>query len=103
MCHTSMLAIMSEMVCCTGKQMTWEQVMKSPLSYAQPGYGWDVEPPIKPGPDGQYPAILPGVTELQWFPKRGCSGVFDKSLVGFKIDALFLPGSEWRASNFVDP
>jgi len=64
MCHTSMLSIMGEMVCCTGKQMTWEQVMKSPLSYALPKYGWDVEPPIKPGPDGNYPAILPGVTKL---------------------------------------
>lgn len=64
MCHTSLLSIMGEMVCCTGKQMTWEQVMKSPLNYALPQYGWDVEPPIKPGPDGQYPAILPGVTEL---------------------------------------
>jgi hypothetical protein len=29
MCFSSMLAILGEMVCCTGKQMTWEQVMKS--------------------------------------------------------------------------
>lgn len=64
MCHSSMLSIMGEMVCCTGKQMTWEQVNKSPLNYALPKYGWDVEPPIKPGPDGNYPAILPGVTKL---------------------------------------
>lgn len=34
MCHTSMLGIMGEIVCCTGQQMTWEQVMKSKLSYA---------------------------------------------------------------------
>lgn len=52
------------MVCCTGGQMTWDEVMNSPLSYALPRYGWDVEPPIKPGPDGHYPAILPGVTKL---------------------------------------
>ncbi len=64
MCHSSMLSILGEMVCCTGQQMTWEQVMKSELSYALPRYGWDVEPPIKPGPDGHYPAILPGVTKL---------------------------------------
>ena len=64
MCHSSMLAIQGEMVCCTGKQMTWEQVMKSELNYALPRYGWDVEPPIKPGADGHYPAILPGVTKL---------------------------------------
>ena len=64
MCHSSMLSILGEMVCCTGRQMTWEEVMKSQLSYALPRYGWDVEPPIKPGADGRYPAILPGVTKL---------------------------------------
>jgi predicted dehydrogenase len=64
MCHTSLLAIMGEMVCCTGQQMTWEQATKSSLDYALPRYGWDVEPPIKPGPDGKYPAILPGITKL---------------------------------------
>ncbi len=63
-CSSSMLAILGEMVCCTGQQMTWEQVMKSELSYALPRYGWDVEPPIKPGADGRYPAILPGITKL---------------------------------------
>jgi hypothetical protein len=52
------------MVCCTGKQMTWEQAMTSKLSFALAQYGWDVEPPIKPGADGHYPAILPGVTKL---------------------------------------
>jgi hypothetical protein len=64
MCSSSMLSILGETVCCTGQQMTWEQAMKSKLSYALPRYGWDVDPPIKPGPDGRYPAILPGVTKL---------------------------------------
>lgn len=64
MCHSSMLSILGEMVCCTGQQMTWEQVMNSELSFALPRYGWDVEPPIKPGADGHYPAILPGITKL---------------------------------------
>ena len=31
MCHSSMLSILGEMVCCTGQQMTWDQVMKSQL------------------------------------------------------------------------
>ncbi len=64
MCHSSMLSILGEMVCCTGQQMTWEQVMNSELSFALPRYGWDVEPPIKPDADGRYPAILPGITKL---------------------------------------
>jgi predicted dehydrogenase len=64
MCSSSMLSILGEMVCCTGQRTTWEQVMQSKLNYALPRYGWDVEPPIKPGADGHYPAILPGVTKL---------------------------------------
>ena len=64
MCLHSMLAILGQMVCYTGQQITWEQVMKSELSYTLPRYGWDVEPPIKPGADGRYPAILPGITKL---------------------------------------
>jgi myo-inositol 2-dehydrogenase / D-chiro-inositol 1-dehydrogenase len=64
MCHSSLLSIMGEMVCCTGKLMTWEQAVTSKLNYALPRYGWDVEPLIKPGADGHYPAILPGLTKL---------------------------------------
>jgi predicted dehydrogenase len=64
MCHTTLLSILGEMVCCTGQQTTWKQIMESKLSYALPRYAWDVEPPIKPGPDGRYPAILPGITKL---------------------------------------
>jgi len=64
MCRSTMLSILGEMVCCTGQQMTWDQVMKSALNYALPRYGWDIEPPIKPGPDGYYPAFLPGVTKF---------------------------------------
>jgi len=64
MSHNSMLSILGEMVCCTGQRMTWEQVMKSEWSFALPQYGWDVDPPIKPGPDGHYPAFLPGITKL---------------------------------------
>ncbi len=62
--HSSMLSILGEMVCCTGQRMTWDDAVKSRHSYALPKYGWDVEPPVKPGPDGGYPAILPGITKL---------------------------------------
>ena len=48
MCISSLLAILAQMVCYTGQQITWEQAMKSELSFALPRYGWDVEPPVKP-------------------------------------------------------
>ena len=39
--------------------------MKSELSFALPRYGWDVEPPVKPGPNGQYPTAMPGITPFR--------------------------------------
>ena len=49
----------------TGQQITWDQAMKSELSFALPRYGWDVEPPVKPGANGQYPTAMPGLTQFR--------------------------------------
>lgn len=64
-CLSSMLAILAQMVCYTGRQITWEQAMQSNLDFALPRYDWDVDPPVKPGPNGQYPAPMPGITEFR--------------------------------------
>jgi len=64
MVTSTMLGILAQMVCYTGQAITWEQAMSSTLSYAQPRYGFDVEPPIKPGPDGLYATAMPGVTKF---------------------------------------
>jgi predicted dehydrogenase len=61
---SSMLAVMAQMVCYTGQEVTWEQAMNSKLTFAQPRYGFDAEPPIKPDKDGNYPAALPGITKF---------------------------------------
>lgn len=61
---STMLAILGQMVCYTGQMLTWEQAMSSQLSFALPRYGFDVEPPVKPGPDGIYPTTMPGVTKF---------------------------------------
>jgi hypothetical protein len=52
------------MVCYTGEEITWEQLMDSQLSFALPKYSWDAEPPVKPNADGTYAAPLPGVTKF---------------------------------------
>jgi len=61
---STMLGILGQMVCYTGQMITWEQAMSSQLSFALPKYGFDVEPPVKPGPDGIYPTAMPGVTKF---------------------------------------
>jgi hypothetical protein len=65
MCLSSMLAILGQMACYTGQEITWEQAAKSELSFALPRYGWDVEPPVKLGLNGQYPTAMPGITKFR--------------------------------------
>jgi predicted dehydrogenase len=63
MCLSSALAIAAQMACYSGQMLTWDDVMNSKRSFALPRYGWDVEPPVKPGPDGRYPTALQGQAE----------------------------------------
>lgn len=60
---TTMLATMGEMVCDTGQQMTWEELLASTHSFSLPEYNWDIKPPVQPGPDGIYPTPMPGITK----------------------------------------
>jgi predicted dehydrogenase len=57
------LGILSQMACYTGQSITWDEAMKSTRSFALPRYGFDVEPPVRPGPDGRYPTVTPGPAE----------------------------------------
>ncbi len=68
MCLSSALAIAAQIACYTGTYLTWDDVMNSKRSFALPRYGWDVEPPVKPGPDGRYPTAMQGAAEHErWF------------------------------------
>ena len=62
MAVSSALAILAREACYTGKQITWEQLMKSEATFALPRYAWDVSPPVLPQADGRYPAPMPGIT-----------------------------------------
>lgn len=64
MCLSSALGIVAQMACYTGQMIAWDEAMQSKRSFTLPRYGWDVEPPVKPGPDGRYPAPLPGRAEF---------------------------------------
>jgi myo-inositol 2-dehydrogenase / D-chiro-inositol 1-dehydrogenase len=64
----TMVGIMAQMACYTGQVITWEDAEKSDATFALPRYGWDVEPPVKLGPDGRYPTAMPGITK---FGKHG--------------------------------
>jgi predicted dehydrogenase len=64
MCLCTMLGILGQMAIYTGQQIAWDDAMKSEATFALPRYGWDVEPPIKPGANGQYPTAMPGITQF---------------------------------------
>ena len=65
MCVDTLTGLLGQMACYTGQEITWEKALQSTLSHALPRYGWDVEPPVKPGPDGRYPTAMPGITQFR--------------------------------------
>ena len=63
-----MIAILGQMVCYTGQQLTWDEAMKSNLRTGPETCSWDMEPPAKPNPDGSYPVPIPGHHEVDVVP-----------------------------------
>ncbi len=64
MCLSSQLAVAAQMACYSGSVLGWEDAIQSKRSFALPRYGWDIEPPVRPGPDGRYPSAMQGNAEL---------------------------------------
>jgi predicted dehydrogenase len=66
MARSTLITVMGQLSCYTGKEVTWEQAMASDFLYApKPEECRDnMEPPTKPGPDGSYPVPVPGRTNL---------------------------------------
>jgi myo-inositol 2-dehydrogenase/D-chiro-inositol 1-dehydrogenase len=66
MARSTLAAIMGQLSCYTGQEVTWEQASQSGFAYApRPEECRDnMPPPVQPGPDGVYPTSKPGVTRL---------------------------------------
>ena len=64
MARSSMLAVMAEMTCYGGRQITWEEAMNSAYRMGPTEGTFDMAPPVKPNADGTYPAPIPGVTKV---------------------------------------
>ncbi|HNR99131.1 MAG TPA: Gfo/Idh/MocA family oxidoreductase [Planctomycetota bacterium] len=62
MARSTMVAIMGQMACYTGRKIGWEEARGSDFAY-EPRTGpcdFTIDPPVKPGPDGLYPVPVPG-------------------------------------------
>ena len=66
MAKSTLVGVMGQISCYTGKEITWEQISASDFGYApKPEDCRDgMEPPTKPGPNGSYPVYIPGRTKL---------------------------------------
>lgn len=66
MTRSTMITIMGQISCYTGKEVTWEKINQSDFYYPpRPEECHDgTEPPVKPGVDGSYPVPRPGFTEM---------------------------------------
>jgi len=67
MADSTLMAVMGQLACYTGKELRWEDVAKSDFYY--PPRPEEVreglEPPVRPGPDGIYPVpFTPGLSEI---------------------------------------
>ncbi|MFO0890591.1 MAG: Gfo/Idh/MocA family oxidoreductase [Isosphaeraceae bacterium] len=59
---STMTAILGRMATYSGKLITWDEAVKSDLTYAPERLAWDASPKTKPGPDGVYACAMPGIT-----------------------------------------
>jgi predicted dehydrogenase len=66
MARSTLIAIMGQISCYTGQEITWEQISNSDFYFApKPEEVWaGMEPPVKPDAQGNYPVYIPGVTKL---------------------------------------
>jgi predicted dehydrogenase len=66
MVRSSMAAVMGQVSCYTGKEVTWDQAMKSnfTLGPKPEECRFDMEPPVKPDEKGIYPVPIPGQTKM---------------------------------------
>ena len=66
MANSTLATVMGQISCYTGKEVTWDQAAKSDFYYPPKPEecSFDMEPPVKPGPNGQYPICVPGKTKL---------------------------------------
>jgi myo-inositol 2-dehydrogenase / D-chiro-inositol 1-dehydrogenase len=62
-CLSTMLAIAAQMAVYSGQEIPWATAVSSRRSFALPKYALDIEPPVKPHPDGRYPTAMQGKAE----------------------------------------
>ncbi|MFN7994379.1 MAG: Gfo/Idh/MocA family oxidoreductase [Bryobacteraceae bacterium] len=66
MVRSTLIGIMGQISCYTGKEVTWEQITTSDFCFSPKpeDVRADMEPPVRPDAQSIYPVYTPGVTKL---------------------------------------
>jgi predicted dehydrogenase len=66
MTRSTMITVMGQISCYTGKEVTWEKINQSDFYYPPKAEDCrdDMEPPTKPDANGSYPVPKPGFTKM---------------------------------------
>lgn len=66
MARSTLVAVMGQMSCYSGKEITWDQATKSDFQFkpAPQDCRWDMTPPVVPDDKGIYPVPIPGKTKV---------------------------------------
>jgi predicted dehydrogenase len=66
MARSTLIGVMGQISCYTGQEVRWANVSQSDFFYPPrpEDVSVDMDPPVRPGPDGTYPVFVPGVTKL---------------------------------------
>ncbi len=66
MANSTMATVMGQITCYTGKPTKWDEVYGADLQYGPTpeASNFAIEPPTRPGPSGDYPLPIPGITKL---------------------------------------
>lgn len=62
--HSTMMVILGQLACYTGKQLSWEDVANSNFRFGPAECDFNIEPPVKADSQGNYPVAVPGITKL---------------------------------------
>jgi len=62
--RSTLVAVIGQLACYCGRELTWEQVSKSAFVFTPKveDVRLDMEPPVKPDAKGNYPVPMPGLT-----------------------------------------
>ena len=67
MARSTLVAVMGQLTCYCGRELTWDQVSKSNFAFTPTveQVSLDMDIAIKPDAQGNYPAPMPGITEFK--------------------------------------